>query len=142
MTSPTGERKREVRDQLPHTFGKLLLRTSASISLPRTVSKSTRMVSLWVDTNRDMWQELTATDIPAPAEHVFHIPADVGQFYPIGSTLHAPEASVLNAPKASALGSLFELSDQYPCYQSQFLKNGRDYCLFTCTEINARLQGS
>ena len=100
------------------------------------------MDCLWVDMNRDTWQELTATDAHAPAEHAFHITTDVGQFYPIVSTLHAPEASVLNAPKARALGSLFELSDQYPCYQSQFLKNGRDYCLFTCTEINARLQGS
>ena len=92
--------------------------------------------------NRDMWQELIATDVHVPAEHVFHIPADVGQFCPIISIVHAPEASILNAPKASALGTLFELSDQYPCYQSLFLKNRRNYCLFTCTDINVSLQGS
>ena len=89
-----------------------------------------------------MWQELTATDVHVPAEHVFHIPADVGNFCPIINILHAPEASILNAPKASALGILFELSDQYLHYQSLFLKNGRNYCLFTCTDINVRLQGS
>ena len=127
MTSPTGERKSEVRNQLPLTFGKLLLRRFASISLPRTVSKSTRMDCLCVGMNRDMWQELTATDAHASANHAFHIATDVSQFYPIVSTLHAPEATVLNAPKARALGSLFELSDQYLCYQSQFLKNGRDF---------------
>ena len=76
VTSPTDERRNEVRAQLPHAFGTLHGR---SASVLRTVSKSAGMHDVWLIRNKHIWQKHTATGPHAPADHILHIPTDVGQ---------------------------------------------------------------
>ena len=52
MTSPTGERKNEVRTQLPHAFRTLHGRSASAL---RTVSKSAGMDDVWVVRNKHIW---------------------------------------------------------------------------------------
>lgn len=67
VTSPTGERKNEVRAQLPHAFGTLHGRSASAL---RTVSKSAGMDDVWLVRNNHIWQQHTATGPHAPADHV------------------------------------------------------------------------
>ena len=52
VTSPTGERKNEVRTQLPHAFRTLHGRSASAL---RTVSKSAGMDDVWVVRNKHIW---------------------------------------------------------------------------------------